>query len=258
MNLLLRTTIQRRQQSRSAPLLEGAFTLVEMLLVVAIISLLIALLLPALNRARNNAFTAVCLANLKEHGHAFGDYHLDSNWFFPSTRSWADLSGKAGSSELYGSNLYDFDNRPLNPYLGSAEVSRCPSDRGDSYDAPSFDAITNCYEQYGNSYQAPFSYDVLRTEFVMGRVDAAGNSAVRPKRLTHFRKSMSNKLIQSDWVWWGNRPLSNPKSWWHNDGTQRKYNTLFADFHAELFTFPLDQDDYWPSFEPPDPANSWY
>lgn len=251
-------TIHSHWQAANARSIRAAFTLVELLLVVAVISLLIALLLPALGRAKKNAFTAVCLANLKEHGHAFGDYHLDSNMFFPSTRSWADLSGKVGTVSHYGSNQYDFDNRPLNPYLGSKEVSRCPADLGDSYNSPAFDAITNCYEQFGNSYQAPFSYDVLRTEFVIGQVNAGGDIIKRPKRLTHFRKSLSNKLLQADWVWWGNRPLSNPKSWWHNDGTQRKYNAVFADLHAELFTFPLDQDDYWPSFEPPDPANLWY
>lgn len=235
-----------------------AFTLIEMLLVVSIITLLIALLLPSLRNAKRQAYISVCLSNLKEHGTGFGAYHVDNLWFFPLTRGWADLSGKIGTSGHYGSNVYDYDDRPLNAYLGSAGVSRCPSDLGDSYNAAAFDTITNCYESYGNSYQAPFSYDVLRTEYVIGQIAADGTVLSRPKRLQHFSTSPTNKLIQADWVWWGNRPLSNPKSWWHSDGRERKYNVLFGDFSASLFNFPLDQDDYWPAFEPPDPTALWY
>lgn len=52
----------------------AAFTLVELLVVVAIIAVLIAILLPSLNAARDQARTARCLANLKQIGLAMQTY----------------------------------------------------------------------------------------------------------------------------------------------------------------------------------------
>jgi prepilin-type N-terminal cleavage/methylation domain-containing protein len=54
------------------------FTLVEMLLVVAIISLLVAVLLPVLGRARENARQVVCMSNLHGYAAGFVGYSTDN------------------------------------------------------------------------------------------------------------------------------------------------------------------------------------
>lgn len=71
--------MQRIRQSRG-------FTLVELLVVIGIIAILVAILLPALNRARMQANTTKCLASLRQIGQAFHLYAHDNKDHWPVVR----------------------------------------------------------------------------------------------------------------------------------------------------------------------------
>ena len=64
------------------------FTLIELLIVIAIIAILAALLLPALNKARQKANSIRCISNTKQLGTSMQMYVDDNNGWFPTIYSW--------------------------------------------------------------------------------------------------------------------------------------------------------------------------
>jgi prepilin-type N-terminal cleavage/methylation domain-containing protein/prepilin-type processing-associated H-X9-DG protein len=66
----------------------GAFTLIEVLVVVSIIALLVAILLPSLARAREQSRGAVCLSQLKQQGSGLSAYSSDNRGTLPRAGSF--------------------------------------------------------------------------------------------------------------------------------------------------------------------------
>src|SRR6476646_5638693 len=114
-----------------------AFTLVELLVVVGIIAVLIAILMPALGRAREQGNRIKCLSNMRQIGMAFQSYMNENKLHFPDPAA----ANHADAWVCWNPNWYPRDDNTQPPrtledsaigkYLGNqfnAAVFICPSD----------------------------------------------------------------------------------------------------------------------------------
>ena len=103
---------------------KGGFTLVELLVVIAIIALLMAVLLPALNKARTQAKRITCLNGLKQ---------LVTSWMLYADNSDSKImnGGQAGGPTNYSCVRDAWWCTPLPPLPATDEVGTFPTTRYD-------------------------------------------------------------------------------------------------------------------------------
>ncbi len=193
------------------------FTLIEILVVVAIIALLVAILLPSLARAREQARVAVCLSNYRAIGIAAAAYlnaEKDRFCWGPQGRPASNYyGGKRGDATGETSHLsgyywgpprgptrgslnFSTKDRPLNKYvygkvqndLAELRVFECPSDYGVRnrfypLDEPS---QKSAYEVTGTSYQC----NVIWENYLRAVEGLAYGSPEHTRRLEALTKSI--------------------------------------------------------------------
>lgn len=114
-----------------------AFTLIELLVVIAVIALLMSIIGPALNKAKEKARQVICTANIRQQGIAMNTYASDNNNKYPVAPApgWWPFGGMANWDLFKPVNLSDPSTiEPaaqmalfIQGYMDDPEVFYCPS-----------------------------------------------------------------------------------------------------------------------------------
>lgn len=195
----------------------NGFTLVEMLVVIAIIGILAALLLPVLSQGKARALRMACVSDLRESGVAYHIFNNDHNGKFPtqtSTNEGGALEFVNAGRQIQGQFYFSYKFvTPLAGSISSPSLFACPAD----LERP---AATN-FDQFNDT----------NLSYMVGIVPDADD----PRTVLLADRGLPDRLLTNTAppnATLRHIPAVFPKAW---AGVHDRYgNILFADGHVEL------------------------
>lgn len=237
------------QMKIRAGLWEPAFTLIELLIVIAVLALLLAILIPALSKARAQARKVACLSNLRQLQTCAKLYSMDYDGFLLPNRYVYNIGTEAPADGFieamtwciglapFDTTTKNIENGLLFTYNKSTGIYRCPADLsrvrtedGQQLSMRRTRSYNLCQSINGVPYAEPRYYPPSFTK--ENEIDDPP-----PSRLLHFVGVHEDGILDSHFGIPPRGPTfeTDPPQWWdlpagrHSQGG----NVSFADGHVE-------------------------
>lgn len=154
------------------------FTLIELLIMIAMITILAALLLPALSVVKNKAHAIRCVSNMRQIGLGISQYVTDYNEYFPASDVSPHWTTKTAP--------YAQGKVPVSSTEWRKSIYACPADRH----------LPNCTRGISNDDGAgPVRISYGYSSFFAQRITSAGMSYEWPVRLPVITRPSENLLV---------------------------------------------------------------
>lgn len=218
------------------------FSMLELLIVIAIISILAGILLPALQKARLSAQSIQCVSNLKQLAAAFQNYLGDHDDCYPlvaPVNDW-NMTAAGGAARWYNNGFYAlhmissyivpgaeqcFRNEVTNPV---SKVFVCPANRLNPNNTQA--NYTANYFVFGNPNETP-------TVYKAGKMKSPTKIFTTAEGMTHtfdYNTAILDVMPSADFE---NHTGSGVAQWHFRH--DRRMNFLFGDGHAAAIQPPF-------------------
>jgi prepilin-type processing-associated H-X9-DG protein len=173
----------------------GAYTLIEMVVVVAIIVVIVAILLPSVGKARESARRVRCVANMDQIGKGLTSYEMDNNGAFPATAAAAPSGSERAEDWIYWrpshtnpTDPFYVTKSPILKRLGTQDESvlRCPSDDVEARPTATADGL----------YKYSYVMNYMMTSFPIQSIPGASSKSIA--RLTGVKTPASKVLLYEE------------------------------------------------------------
>src|SRR5262245_58116180 len=254
----------------------ASFTLVELLVVIALISLLAGLLLPALGRAKEQTKIIQCLNHLRQIGLGVKMYVDDNRSTLPP-RNNTQFDTNATPFENYALGVGGNDpapshsfiaratRRPLYIYVGKSEAFHCPADNGQVEPLPDYNDDGNWkpsnHKALGCSYRfnaAFWGNDTLQTpdDPLNNLAGKKENWVTDPARMIMLHEPPAF-WYENYYHWhYARGPITITPDQLADDGQKFISPILFVDGHSASHDFTHALKDDW--VHPMEPTKDWY